>query len=292
LHSEYAQKIEVTPGFKLAGLASTIHADVAASFSELLAKHIGECETRINQAKKRLHDQTFSVAVQVSPQLHSTPRISSRVKASIEAGIASLPSLVTGAVIANLPGTITGMILSTAPTVVASVWWNPLTWAAAAGTGAANAAVNMMGGAVGGALTVIATPLSALAFGFSAYRLIATWRALQDKNKNQLAVSVRELVDEAYLQVQRQLEVYRNQDVKLLEDYQVSIVTELARIEDHLEGALARKPDESAIHSLKQKHRLLSDRRVSLLEGSSAEKDSNGSPQQQHAIVDSLVSKS
>ncbi len=85
--------------------------------------------------------------------------------------------------------------------------------------------------------------------------------------------------------------MYRNQDGKLLDDYQVTIVTELARIEDHLEGALARKPDETAIHALEQKHRLLTDHRARLLEGPSAEKDSSGRPQHR-AIVDSLLSKS
>lgn len=290
LLSEYAQKIEDISPLKLGGLTSTIHADVAASFSELLAKHIGECEARINQAQKRLHDQTFSVAVQVSPQLHSAPRISSRVKSSMEAGIASLPSLVTGVVAASLPGVVGGMILSTAPTVATIVWWNPVTWAAAAGTGLVNTAVHGTAAAVGTTLAVIATPVSMLAFGISTYRLIEAWRAQQDKNKNGLIVSVRELIDEGYHQIQRQLEIYRTQDMKLLTDFQSSIETELARIEAHLEIVLARKPDVGTLRALEQKHRLLTDHRARLLKDSSVEKSKSGNPPQR-AIIDSLVSK-
>lgn len=288
LLSDYTQKIEGTSVLKLGSLSSTIHADVAASFSELLAKHISECEMRINHAQKGLHDQAFSVAVQVAPQLQRASRTSSTVKASMEAAVASLPSVVTGVVAAGLPGTIAGMVISTAPAVATAVWWNPLTWAAAAGTGMANAAVTTAGGAIGGALTVIATPVSVIAFGLSAYRLIDTWRAQQDKNKNQMIVSVRNLIDEAFLQMQKQLEMYRTQDVKLLGNFQTSIEAELARIEDHLEGVLARKPDEAAIRAIKEKHRLLIDHQAMLLEVSSPEKGSGASPQRR-ALADSLL---
>jgi GTPase Era involved in 16S rRNA processing len=296
LHSEYAQKIEATSGFKLAGLTSTIHADVTASFSELMAMPMEECESSINQAQKKLHEHAFSIIIQTSTQLHSVTRVSSVVKASMEAGLSTLPSLLTGTVTASLPGWVGAMISSAAPVVTTftGAAWLPWNWAAAASavaTGSASAVVHGTAAVVGTTLAVVATPLSILAFGVSVYRLVDTWRSQQDKKQNQLVVSVRELIDEAYKQVQEQLKVYRDQDGKLLDDYQVSIVTELARIEDHLEGAVASKPDESTIRALEQKHRLLTDHRARLLEGPAAEKGGSDSPQQR-AIVDSLLSNS
>jgi GTPase Era involved in 16S rRNA processing len=264
LHSDYAARIDAASPFKLGGLASTIHADVAASFSELLAPHVGKCETRIGEAQRKLLEQTFATVVDVSPQLHTRVRASSAAKASIEAGISSLPSLVTGTVVANLPGWVGGMIAASAPTVATAVWWNPATWAAAAATGMANAAVHGTAAAVGTTLAVIATPVSILAFGISAYRLVATWKSQQDKNKNQLALSVRELIEDAHHQVQRQLEVYRAQDLKLLADYQAAVEVELTRIEGSLKHALERKPDDNLIRALQDKQALLADHRAGL----------------------------
>lgn len=288
LHTEYAQTIENTSGLKLGSLTSTIHADVAASFGELLTKHINECEGKITEAQRKLHDQVFQTAIQLAPQLHGSAPALSRAKASVEAGIASLPSLLAGTVVANLPGWIGGMILSAAPTVATAVWYNPLTWLAAAGTGAANAVVHVTGAAVGTTLTVVATPLSILIFGVSAYRFVDKWRSLQDKTKNELAVSVRQLIDEAYRQAVEQLTLYRNGDVKLLCDYQQTIDAELARLEDGLERALERKPDEGAIRLLENKHRLLTEHRAKMLQSGEPGSDKSVA-HESAAIVDTLL---
>ena len=288
LHSEYAQKIEKTSALKLGSLASTIHADVAASFGELLTNHIEECEDKIIQAQQKLHDQVFQTTIQVSPQLHGSTPALSKAKASLEAGIASLPSLVTGTVVANLPAWIGSMILSAAPTVATAVWYNPLTWAAAAGTGATNATVHLVGATVGTSLAVVATPLSVLAFGVSAYRFIDTWRSQQDKTKNELTVSVRQLIDDAHRQAGEQLEVYRNGDVQLLRDYQQTIDSELARLEDSLDRAMERKPDESVVRRLEDTHRMLTEHRAKLLQSAPSDGDKPAS-HESGSIADTIL---
>jgi len=288
LHSEYAHKIETTSALRLSSLASTIHADVAASFGELLISHIKECEDKITKAQRSLHDQVYKTTVQFSPQLHCSAPALSRAKASLEAGIASLPSLVTGTVVANLPGWIGGMVLSAAPTVATAVWYNPLTWAAAAGTGAANAAVHVVGATVGTTLAVVATPLSIIAFGVSAYRFVETWRSHQDKTKNDLSVSVRQLIDETNRQALEQLMVYRNGDVKLLDDYQRIIDAELARLECSLDRVLESKPDEGTIRLLEDNYRLLTAQRARLLQNGTNDSDKINT-QGSRPIVDTML---
>lgn len=288
LHSEYAQTIDGTSALKLGSLTSTIHADVAASFSELVTKHINECEDKITLAHRKLHDQAFQTAVQLSPQLHGVAPAFSQAKASVEAGIASLPSLVTGTVVANLPGWISGMVLSAAPTVATAVWYNPWTWAAAAGTGAANAAVNAAGAALGTTLTVVATPLSFVIFGVSAYRFIDKWRSQQDKTKNDLAVSVKHLIDEVHRQAVEQLAVYREGDLKLLGDYQQTIEAELLRLEDSLERALQKKPAEGAVRLLEERCRLVGEQRVRLLSNGPSDTEKDHSPERS-SIVDTML---
>jgi GTPase Era involved in 16S rRNA processing len=290
LQTDYGQLIEGTSTMKLGGLQSTIHADVAASFGELLSKSIGECEGRIVGAQRKLCDEVHRAAIHVAPDLPPTVSAFSGAKNAFQIGLSTMPSLLTGTVAANLPGIIGGMILGAAPTIATAVWWNPLTWAAVAATGAANAAVNAVGYAVTGSLAVIATPVSILAFGISAYRLVDTWRAQQSKTKNELAQSVRQLIEEAYQQVQGQLREYRDADSELLDTYQKAIEAELISIEDRLEQAILHRPDEFAVQALEDKHRSLSSHRSKLLENGSAKggsADGAGST----TIIDSLITK-
>lgn len=291
LHSEYAQKIENTSALKLGSLASTIHADVAASFGELLTRHIKDCEDKITLAQRKLHDQVFQTAVQICPQLHGSCPSLSRVKSSLEAGVASLPSLVTGAVAATLPGWISSMVLSAAPAVASITWSSPISSGlAAAGTFIANSTVQGVGAFLGTTLAVVATPLSIIAFGVSAYRFIDTWRSQQDKSKNELAVSVRHLIDDAHKQALDQLTVYRNGDMKLLCDYQQVLNAELARLEDGLESALARKPDQAAIKVLEDKHQMLTAHRSKLLQNVNSNGDRSSNPNSP-VIADALLNK-
>ncbi len=291
MQPEYVQLIEGTSAFKLTGLQTTIHADVAASFSELLSKSIDECEGKIVAAQRKLCDEVHRAAIYVSPDLSPVFTTLSGARDAFNIGLSTLPSLLTGTIVATLPGFIGGAILAGAPAVAAVVWWNPITWAAAAATGAANVAVNALGAAVTGSLVVIATPVSVLAFGISAYRLVDTWRAQQNKTKNELAHSVRELINEAYQQVHSQLGTYRGADSDLLTTYQNAIEAELNSIEDRLEQAILHRPDEFAIQELEDRQRSLVSYRAKMLENGAAVGTHSGGARSA-PIVDSLLSKS
>jgi predicted GTPase len=280
LLNEYSEKIESTPALRASPLLNTIHADVAISFQELFTVKVQECEASIEQARRRLHHDVCGIAINSGAHLQRTAGPISTAKDALEAGLAGLPALITGTVTANLPGFLATMILGSAPTVATAIWWNPLTWAQVALTAGPNLAVTGIGAAVGTTLSVIATPLSILAFGYSGFRVFDSWRAQKIKQKNELAVSVRNQIEDAYKQIRDQVATYRCADIDLLATYQRAIDSEIVSLEDRLAHLLNHRPDDATIQQMRERHRLVaSQKSVLLLESEPGKQATAGSPE-------------
>ena len=249
LKEEFGQVVDKTSGVKINALAQTIHGSIAASFSKEISAAIMLCEKRIDQAQKNFVNAVQTTVISINPCVSSDSTIRSDLGGALKVGAATIPGIVTGAISSSLPGLIGSAMLGVAPAVTVATW-NPLTWIAAAGTGAANAAVATGSAALTGILTAVATPFALAAFGYAAYRGYSTWKEQKDLDKHKLKIAVDRMIDAGCTSVLEQVEKYKEQIKDLLNKINKDLDQKLADADAHLEELTRNRPSPEKIAAI------------------------------------------
>lgn len=287
MKKDYAELIETTPALKIAALCTSLYADVVTRFGELLEPKMQDCEDAILRAQKKLSSDVQATTLRAAPQLERIATPLSLAQGAMEIALAGLPAIATATLAAGLPGWIGAMIIASAPTVAVATL-NPLTWLTALGSGAAATIVTTAGATFTAALTVAAAPVAFIAFGLAGYRISQAWKQQQNKNKNTLADSVREQIEEAYEQVLLQLRKCKERDSSILNSFNRELEREINSIEERLDGLIRKQPSERDILLLEERLRNFTAQAPLLLSAPAsvvAPKDDTGGS----ALVDSLL---
>jgi GTPase Era involved in 16S rRNA processing len=252
LVQQYTELVEKAPASKLNELGNMIHTDVIKRLDEQLQPHT-------DKLSESLSDATRSLQVDVLGTMGIAPReataILTRKQAltdSLGVALAGAPSLAGAAIVGAVPGLIGSAIMSTAPTVATFVWFNPLTWATAAATAAANGAITAVGAAVTTVLAPVALFGTPVLVGYAGLRVFSAWKHNVGRAKNDLSIAVKDLIIASVDETRRNLRLARAQDDKILEEFRDSTATRISDAKRKLDELERNRPTPERLIDLKQ----------------------------------------
>jgi hypothetical protein len=251
LIADYTELVEKTPAFKLDLVGKMINTDVIKRLDEQLQAHTDRLSESLSATTRALQTDVLG-AMDIAPR-EATAILTRKRSLEDVAGpaLAGVPALAGAAVVGSLPGLVGSAIISSAPSVAAVVWWNPLTWAAAAATSSASAGVATSGAAVTALLTPLALVGTPLLLGYAGLRAFSAWRHQVGRTKNELSIAVKDFIIASIDETRRNLRQARVKDNGILEEFRDSTAANINSAKRQLKELELNRPTPERLIELK-----------------------------------------
>lgn len=256
LVSEYSELIERTSPLQLQPLSQTIHTHVLKRLDELLTTPTAKLRDELDQAGQTLEVEYLSISGLGPRQIDAVRTNKDLVKSSIDVAAAGVPAGVGAFIIASLPGLVGSAISAAAPTVVAATW-NPFTWIAAMGTGAAAGATGVASGAAATLLAPLAAIGAPLLVGYAGYKVFTAWKSKLDQSKNALSLAVKDLIIGAIGETRENFKRLRKRDEVILAEFNAAMDAKLDDSERRLDEIVKERPAPQRIANLRSALQLI-----------------------------------
>jgi GTPase Era involved in 16S rRNA processing len=250
--AECREFIDRAGSMHFADLGHTLHTTIVMKLDDALQPHMERLRRELEEAAATLE---VEFAMQLKSLAGSLDRVSTstssteRTVATIGAGV---PAAIGAVVCTQIPGLVASAVLSSAPTVATMVWWNPVTWATVAATGAAAGGVSLAGGAAGVLLAPVAALGAPLLLGLAGYKMATTWIARNAQTRDELSMATRDRIEELVNEVKAHLSRLKRKDDDILAQFEDLLESRLEAYRIKLNDCVSRRPTPERVGQLRK----------------------------------------
>ncbi len=266
LKNDYKTVIQNTTSGGLNNLASVVFSDVQASFKERLEPVYERFNIEISEVQKVFLGSVQKSLIGASTNLENDPNIAekSTFKNSLSIASAASPALLTSAFAASTPllagAAITSVASTASATVASGIYAIPLIGPALSYLGVqglATAPITLTAGATVTALGAVSFSVAGLALGYAAYKAYGRWKSLGSKQRNELAVSTMNMIDDAYSNIIERIIQDRKSCDAVLRTFNESIDLKIQEAESRVSFLLENRPSPNVILALESGQEVL-----------------------------------
>jgi GTPase Era involved in 16S rRNA processing len=255
--AECRDLIEKTSSLQFAALGQTLHTTIVKKLDDALQTHMQRMRTELEEAAKSL-EVDFAMQLKsldgAGDHVKTPTSASERTVATIGSGV--IPTI--GALVCTqIPGLVATAVLTSAPTVAAVVWWNPLTWAMAVGTGAAAGGVSLAAGTAGVLLAPVAAIGTPVLLGYAGYKVATTWIARNAQTRDELAMAAKDRIEQLVGELRTNISRLKRKDDEVLSQFDDLLESQLESHRIKLEEYSSRRQTPERIAELRRSIALL-----------------------------------